>query len=82
LNSEIAIQGYNIIQQDRDRFGGGLAVYILESMTYRQIDIDFNDSVQLDANFEAIWIEPKPKQLKLGLFTDHRVQIPRFLRRT
>ena len=33
LNGEIEIPGYDIVRRDRDRSGGGVAMYILE-VTY------------------------------------------------
>ena len=52
IDQEITIPGYNIIRLDRDRFGGGLAVYISEHLSYKQMVIE--DNMQIDANFEAI----------------------------
>jgi exonuclease III len=57
-NGEIAIDGYKIIRKDRDRHGGGVALYIREGLAYN-IRPDLSEGT-----FEAVWVKimlPKTK---------------------
>ena len=42
-DSDIKIPNYNIIRKDRDKFGGGVVMYIRESLNYKlREDLDFD----------------------------------------
>ena len=82
LDSELAIPGYNIIRQDRDRFGEGLAVYVAEQLTYKRFDIFTSHDMEIDRHMEAIWLEVHPaksRKLSFGFFIDHLVMIVQYL---
>ena len=50
-DGEIALPGFNVVRQDRDRTGGGVALYIRDS-------ISFNPRPDLAVNgMEVIWVE-------------------------
>ena len=55
-DSEINLPDYSIIRRDRNRHGGGVAMYIRNSLTFiRRNDLETDD-------IESIWIEMKCKQ--------------------
>ena len=55
-DSEINLPDYSIVRRDRNRHGGGVAMYIRNSLTFiRRNDLETDD-------VEAIWIEMKCKQ--------------------
>ena len=41
---EVKINGYSIIRKDRNREGGGVAIFVKENLTYSKVDLpDFSD---------------------------------------
>ena len=55
-DSEINLPDYSIVRRDRNRHGGGDAMYIRNSLTFiRRNDLEMDD-------VECIWIEMKCKQ--------------------
>ena len=57
-NTEVYIQGYNIIRLDRNRYGGGVAFYVQDHIPIkRRGDLDLPD-------IEAIWIQVHLPHLK------------------
>ena len=61
-NSEIELEGYNIIRRDRDRHGGGVCTFI-------RYDIAFSE--RTDLKLEAVWCDillPKTKPIIVGTF--------------
>ena len=63
INSEIQIECYSILHNDRDRHGGGVCTYIINS-------IAFNPRADLQTDgVESLWIElllPKTKPIVIG----------------
>jgi hypothetical protein len=68
INSEIQIEGYSILHNNRDRHGGGVCTYIINS-------IAFNTTTRTDLQtpvtdgVESLWIElllPKTKPIVIG----------------
>ena len=63
-NGEIQIPGFNVIRQDRNRNGGGVALYIHEN-------IAFNPRPDLAVDgMESVWVElllPKSKGILVGV---------------
>ena len=57
-DNEVDIPHYTVVRKDRDRRGGGVAVYIHESINYERLD---HESV---SNLEAILISLKLKNAK------------------
>ena len=53
-DEELSLQGYNIMRRDRNRDGGGVAVYIAEHLNYSRLKVP-NEST--DRGLEAIWFE-------------------------
>ena len=50
-SSEIAVSGYNLLRVDRNRHGGGVALYIKNHITFNlREDLTHDDT-------ESIWIE-------------------------
>ena len=64
-DGELDVPGFKILRRDRDRNGGGVALFI-------RSDIAFNPRPDLSAdNLEALWIEillPKTKGILVGVF--------------
>ena len=65
-NNEVDISGYNLIRKDRNRNGGGVAIYVRDTIPYTDCNFLLPDNV------EAICIEihkPKSKPLvrQLGI---------------
>ena len=62
-NDEIGVRGYTILRKDRDRHGGGVLLYIKDSLA-------FNMRNDLDADgSEAIWAEillPRTRGIVVG----------------
>ena len=56
--NEVSIEGYDIYRHDRDSSGGGVAVYVKDTLTYHKRD-DITDP-----NLEIIGIEIVPKNAK------------------
>ena len=65
LDSEIDISGYRVFRQDRNRNGGGVAVYARDDLNVvRRLDLEMS-------GVDAIWVEiflPKPRGFPLGTF--------------
>jgi len=62
-DEEIKIQGYNLIRNDRNRNGGGVACYVRE-------DIHFNIREELSDEIESIFFDillPKSKPILVGV---------------
>ena len=62
-NGEIQIDGYTITRQDRNRCGGGVLIYVNNSVAYTE------RSDLRNPNLEAVWLElllPKTKPILLG----------------
>ena len=60
-DSDIKISNYNIIRKDRDKFGGGIVMYIRESLNYKlRDDLDFdNESISAEVkvgNFRSFLV--------------------------
>ena len=63
LDSEVAVGGYNIVRNDRNRNGGGVACYIRNK-------ICFNRKTYISENIENIFIDllfPKTKPVSVGI---------------
>ncbi|MFZ2539900.1 MAG: reverse transcriptase domain-containing protein [Oscillospiraceae bacterium] len=57
--NEISIDNYNVILKNRNRFGGGVCIYIRDAITYKsREDLEYK-------NLEIIWIEVHLKKLKI-----------------
>ena len=64
LDSEITIEGYQILRCDMNRHGGGIACYIRE-------DIGYNTKECISKNIEYIIFDillPKTKPFSIGIF--------------
>ena len=61
-DNELIIQDYNLIRKDRNRNGGGVAIYIRNSISY-----DLINSVVLDS-LELLLIRVRPKSATPFLF--------------
>ena len=61
LDSELYLPGYQLLRQDRDRHGGGIAVYIAENLNPERVDISIGD-------IEALWFELSQLHSKKILF--------------
>ena len=62
-DSEVAVDGYNIVRNDRNRNGGGVACYIRNN-------ICFNRKACMSDNIENIFIDllfPKTKPISVGI---------------
>ena len=58
MDSEVALEGFCLERLDRNRRGGGVAVYVDDSLPYhRRYDFEQN-------GVEALWVEIKPKNSK------------------
>ena len=58
-DQEIKIKGYDIVRKDRNRHGGGVAIYIRSTINYLDRD-DLSDE-----NIETITVEiTKPRYLR------------------
>jgi hypothetical protein len=56
INSEIQIEGYSILRNDRDRHGGGVCTYIINSNA-------FNTRTDLQTDgVDSLWIEQRQNQ--------------------
>ena len=58
LNGEVSIPGYTLERKDRNRSGGGVALYIRDSINYKRL----NDLP--DANLELISIQVSKPRVK------------------
>ena len=66
-NNEVDIPGYNLIRKDRNRNGGGVAIYVRDTIPYTDCNFLLPDNV------EAICIEiHKPKSKPLVVSTWYR----------
>ena len=69
LNSEVSIPGYTLERKDSNRFGGGVALYIRDSVNYKRL----NDLPE--ANMELISIQlSKPRVKPFIVCTWYRPQ--------
>ena len=59
-NSEINVDGYNILRNDRNRHGGGVAIYIKNSCKYKLRE-DITSKFHM---IECIWIELQVQKSK------------------
>ncbi|PFX14421.1 hypothetical protein AWC38_SpisGene21425 [Stylophora pistillata] len=66
-DTKIAPPGYSVMRKDRDKNGGGVAVYIAEQLNYSRLE---ESTIQTrNDNFESIWFEvcrPKTKNILCG----------------
>ena len=53
-DGEVAIDGYTLVRKDRNRNGGGVAVYINNNIPFT-VESDFMDSTK-----EMIWLQSRP----------------------
>lgn len=63
-DSEISIEGYSVYRHDRDRHGGGVCLYVSNS-----IAVNYRPDL-IDARLEALWVElllPKTKPIHVGV---------------
>jgi len=59
-DSSVNLQGYNILRKDRTKSsGGGLAIYVSQSIQCHQVSLDIYDCDDL----EILWVSLRPKQL-------------------
>ena len=59
---ELSLPGYQLVRRDRDRHGGGIAVYIAENLSLNRLDTPAD-------NIEALWFElsqPHSKKILFG----------------
>ena len=69
-NQDLFIQSYDLIRVDRSRQGGGVCLYVRNSLNY------FERKDVLNDNFEAVCIEickPSTSPFIVSTFTDLRV---------
>ena len=59
-NEEISIQGYNIVRKDRNRHGGGVCVYIKQTITYNVLFSNDQNPI------ESIWLNLTGVKLCIG----------------
>lgn len=66
-SQDLSLNGYHeIIRKDRDTFGGGVAVYVCNSLAYkRRFDLELN-------HLECVWLEVKQKTSKFLIATIYR----------
>ena len=43
FDHEVCIQGYGVFRKDRDRHGGGVAVYVKDSIPYKSLQLIHQD---------------------------------------
>ena len=63
LDSELYLPGYQLLRRDRDRHGGGTAVYVAENLNSERVDILSIDDI------EALWFDlsqPHSKKILFG----------------
>ena len=58
-DSELFMEGFSILRKDRTRHGGGVALYIRETLPFKHLS-------QMDSNLEALWIKLQMKNVKSG----------------
>ena len=59
---ELSLPGYQLMRRDRDRHGGGIAVYIADNLSLNRLDTPAD-------NIEALWFElsqPNSKKILFG----------------
>ena len=66
-NVHLTLHGYNeVLRRDRPTFGGGLAIYIKDSLSYKRlIDLD-------DINVEQMWLQVNTLQGKIMICVAYR----------
>ena len=63
-DASVYIEGYSLLRNDRQSYGGGVCAYIREDLSYKR-RIDLNNSDQEDIWFELLL--PKSKPLYIGV---------------
>ena len=58
LNAEVVLPGYNLVRKDRDMKGGGVCIYIKDTLPFNPLTDLTND------NIEGVWIEIMLKKTK------------------
>jgi len=61
-DAELSLPGYQLMRRDRDRHGGGIAVYIADNLSFNRLDTPAE-------NIEALWFElsqPNSKKILFG----------------
>lgn len=66
-DNQVSLAGYNLVRRDRNCHGGGLAVYIVESLNFECLNKNLDDII-IRSDMEALWIELKPSKSKNILF--------------
>ena len=62
-NGELLIPGYGIVRNNRNKFGGGVAIYMDENLEYEEIQINYSGTHDITTtHVEALWIEVKPSK--------------------
>ena len=62
VNGDIAVQGYSVYRKDRNRHGGGIAVYVADRLKVtRRSDLEMDD-------IELIWLELRERATRRALF--------------
>ena len=62
VNGDIAVQGYNVYRKNRNRHGGGIAVYVADRLKVtRRSDLEMDD-------IELIWLELQERATRRALF--------------
>ena len=61
-DTEVRVQDYDLLRKDRNRNGGGVAIYVHNSIIYEKINSDVFDSLEL------ILIKIRPKSSSPFLF--------------
>lgn len=57
-DSDVSIQGYNIYRNDRDSNGGGVAIYVKESLPEPKVKIISNKLEPIELEFNTIHAKP------------------------
>ena len=69
-DNQVSLAEYNLIRQNRDCCGGGLAVYVAELLDFERVHVNV-DNISIHPNTETLGIELKPlksKNILLGFF--------------
>ena len=62
-DKELSIPGYGVIRNDRNKFGGGKAIYLAENLAYEEVHINYSDFQSTSiTSVEALWIKIKPNK--------------------
>lgn len=63
-NAEVSIEGYNLFRKDRNKYGGGVAIYIQSHIPAESVDC-----LSIDGSIEAVWVLvhlPHTKPILIG----------------